>query len=398
MLIGIVGKPNTGKSTFFKAATLSEVEIANYPFVTIKPNEGVGFIKTECPETFFNVKCEPQHGYCLDSNRFVPIKLLDVAGLVPDAHKGKGIGNQFLNDLSGADVLIHIIDASGSTNESGEPVAEGSYDPVADVRFLEDEIDMWLFGLILKNWDKFTTKTSLENLPVSEAISEYFSGLKVSQQIVKTVIKKLNLSSNLNKWNKEQIKAFATELRIFSKPIIIAANKSDTPVSERNIKRLKNKFKNYKVIPCSSESELALKEAAKHGLIKYIPGDKDFKEIKKDKLSDRQNKALKFISDNVLCKFGSTGVQNCLNTAVSDILKYSIVYPVPKANLKDARGNVLPDAFLLPPESTALDLAYSVHTDIGKGFIRAVDIRTKRTIGKEHKLKDGDVVEIISNN
>src|SRR3989338_5626200 len=139
MLIGVVGKANVGKSTFFKAATLAEVEIANYPFATIKPNHGTGYVRVDCAEKFFNVKCNPRFGYCIEGIRFVPVDMLDVAGLVPGAHEGKGMGNQFLDDLRQADALIHVVDVAGTTNEKGEPITPGSYDPADDIKFLEEE-------------------------------------------------------------------------------------------------------------------------------------------------------------------------------------------------------------------------------------------------------------------
>ena len=138
MIVGLVGKPSAGKSTFFKAATLAEVEIANYPFTTIEKNEGVGFVKVDCADKEFNVQCNPRFGYCLDHKRFVPIQIIDVAGLVPGAHEGKGRGNQFLDDLRQADVLIHVVDISGSIDENGRPVDRGSYDPANDVIFLDN--------------------------------------------------------------------------------------------------------------------------------------------------------------------------------------------------------------------------------------------------------------------
>ncbi len=383
MLIGIVGKPNCGKSTFFKAATLAEAEIANYPFTTIKANEGAGFIRTTCAEKFFKVKCNPQQGECIDGQRFVPVKLIDVAGLVPEAHKGKGLGNKFLNDLSTADVLIHVVDVSGSTNEKGELVKPGSYDPANDIKFLEEEIDLWFAGLLTKTWRKLITSVTAQKKPFDRAVAEQFSGLKIDLYMVKKALK--NSPSKLPEdWKADEINKFASELRKAAKPIIIAANKADVSTA----KALKG------ATPCSAESELALKEAAKKGLINYIPGDSEFKILKADKLNEKQKKALEFIK-RVLKKYGSAGVQNCLNKA-ADVLKLITVYSVPSASLKDARGNILPDAYLLKEGATPLDLAFAVHTDIGKKFIRAVDIKTRRTIGKEHQLKDGDVIEIIS--
>jgi len=396
MLIGIVGKPSTGKSTFFKAATLAEVETAPYPFTTIKANEAVGYVRTKCAEISFGTKCNPREGFCIKGNRFVPVKLLDVAGLVPGAHKGLGLGNKFLDDLRQARCLVHVIDASGSTNEKGDPVAPGSYDPLNDVKFLEEEIDMWFFNILNKNWNKFLNQSKLTGKQIDKAIAEQFSGLGVDLNIIKKTLQKLNLKhEQANQWSSEDLKAFTTEMRKLSKPMIIAANKMDLIPSKENIKRLKETFPDYKIIPCSAESEVALREAAKKNLIEYIPGDSDFKILQPDKLSPDQSKALNFIK-KLLSEWGNTGVQQCLNTVVYDFLKYITVFPGGVNNLKDSQGRVLPDSFLLPPNSTALDFAYRLHSDFGDNFIRAIDVKTKKTIGKEHILQEGDVIEIVA--
>ena len=152
MLIGFVGKPSSGKSTIFAAATLIDVARASYPFTTIEPNRGMGFVRVECVDKEFNVQCNPRSGFCVNHTRFVPVELLDVAGLVPGAHEGKGLGNKFLDDLRQADVLIHVVDASGSTNEKGEAVESGSHDPSKDVKFLEEELELWMLGILENNW------------------------------------------------------------------------------------------------------------------------------------------------------------------------------------------------------------------------------------------------------
>ena len=393
MLIGIVGKPSTGKSTFFKASTLAEIEISSRPFTTIKPNHAIGYVKVQCADKNFNVKCNPRFGFCINSNRFVPVDLIDCAGLIEGSHEGKGLGLSFLNDLNQADALIHIIDVSGSTNEKGNIVKPLSYDPAKDVKFLEHELDMWYYSLIKKGWDKFSKTLEHDNQNIKRAIAKQLSGLRVTEDIVEIVIKKLKLVHHPKDWSDKDLKELSRELRILTKPMIIAANKIDILGSKLNLEKLQKEFPEYKIIPCSADSELALREAAKHKLIEYIPGENNFK-IVSDKLTNEQKKALEYIKTNVLDVYGSTGVQNILDYAVFDMLKYFPVFPGGVNKLEDKDGNVIPDCFLMPENTTALDFAFRLHTDIGKNFIKAIDVKTKRVIGKEHKLKSGDVVEI----
>lgn len=396
MLVGVVGKANVGKSTLFKALTLAEVEIANYPFTTIEKNEGVGFVKIKCAENEFNIKCKPKFGYCVKGWRFAPIKIIDVAGLVPGAHMGKGRGNQFLDDLREADALIHVVDASGSSNESGEPVEPGSYDPLNDIRFLEEEIDMWFMGILKKNWEKFARQVKQEGKQLVSEIAEQFAGLKINEEIVGKAVKKLDLPvADATAWGDEELKKFAAEIRRESKPMIIAANKIDVNGAEENIKRMTKEFPDKIIVACSAESELALKEATKHKLIDYIPGEGSFEILGHKNLNEKQKAALQFVS-KILDKFGSTGVQKVIDDAVFKLLKYIAVYPVPNAKLEDKDGNKLPDCFLVPEGCTAIDFAFKVHTDIGKNFIKAVDLKTKKVIGKESVLNNNDVVEIVT--
>ena len=396
MLVGVVGKANVGKSTFFKSATLAEVEIANYPFVTIKANEGVGFVKVDCADKEFNVKCQPKHGYCLNNRRFVPVQLLDVAGLVPEAHEGKGMGNQFLDDLRQADVLIHILDISGSTNEKGEPVEPGSYNPADDIKFLEIELDMWHLRLIKKGWDLFVKTTTQDKEQLHKALAKHLTGLGVTEEMIGDLLKKLDLSQSIAEWDDETLKKIATELRKITKPMIIACNKIDVPGAAENFTKLENEFPDHMLIACSAESELALKEAAKHDLIDYIPGESDFKVKDENKLNDKQKQALEFVKNNILGKFGTTGVQEVLDKAVFELLNCIAVFPVANSKLTDKDNNILPDCFLVPENITALDFAFKIHTDIGSNFIKAIDLKTKQAVGKEHQLKNLDVIEIVT--
>jgi ribosome-binding ATPase YchF (GTP1/OBG family) len=393
MLIGLVGKPSVGKSTFFKASTLAEVEIASYPFTTIKANHGVGYVKVECIDKEFKAKCNPSHGFCINSQRFVPIDLMDVAGLVKGASEGKGLGNQFLDDLRGADVFIHIVDASGTTDAEGKQTE--NYNPLNDIELLEDELNKWFCNILMKAWKGFARKAEIEHSKFSEAVVKQFSGLKVKEEQVKDVLMRINLPEKASTWNDEQLMKFASELRKESKPMIIAANKVDMKNGEENYKNIKEKFKEYLVIPCSADSELALRQAAKAGLIEYIPGERDFNIIKE--LSEKQKEALEKIKQNVLNRFEyGTGVQEVLNKAVFDFLKYIAIFPASANKLGDSKGNILPDCFLMPPGTTALDFAYYLHTDFGKNFIKAIDARSKMAWGKDHKLKHRDGLEIIT--
>jgi len=391
MLLGLVGCPSAGKSTFFKAATLAEVEIASYPFTTIKANHGIGYVKIECIDKEFNVNCNPSHGFCINHHRFVPVELMDVAGLVPGASEGKGLGNQFLDDLRQADVFVHIVDVSGTLDIEGKPTE--NHDVSKDVEFLEDELNKWFYNILMKVWRSFARKAEIEDMKFSEAVAHQFSGLKVKEDSVKTVLLKLDLPKKASTWSEEQLKEFASALRKDSKPMIIAANKVDTANGKKNFEKLVKEFPDLMIVPCSADSELALREAAKAELIEYIPGDADF--VIKGEVSDKQKLALENIK-KVLKEYDGTGVQEVLNMAVFNLLKYIAVFPASANKLADSKGNILPDCFLLPEGSTALDFAFHLHTDFGNNFIKAIDAKTKRALGKSYELKHRDALEIVT--
>ncbi len=396
MIVGIIGKPNVGKSTFFNAATLQSVPMANYPFTTIKPNFGIAYITAKCVCKTLGVEDKPRNSYCIEGTRFIPIKMVDIAGLVKGASEGRGLGNKFLDDLRQADALIHVVDASGTTDQEGLLNSQSSFNPLKDIEFVEREFDLWLKQIVQKDWYRIVRSIESVRNKASKILAERFSGLGIKENSIITVAEQANLRlDRLEKWNEENILNFCSALREKSKPSIIAANKADLPSSRKNVEQIKSSGR--MTFPCAAEAELLLRRASEKNLIHYIPGSSIFKILNNRSLTLAQLQALDMVRDNVLRIWNSTGIQQTINSAYLDLLEGIIVYPVEDENkLSDKKGNVLPDAYVMKKGSTARDLACMVHSEIGKTFLYAVDVVTGNRLGANHVLEDSNVIKIVS--
>ncbi len=388
MLIGIVGAPNKGKSTLFSALTEMNVDIADYPFTTIEPNRGTTYVTTECVEKEKNAKCRPKNSRCVDGIRYIPISVIDVAGLVSGAHEGRGRGNQFLNDIASSDALILVADASGRTDSSGNPCS--SCNPVEDVMMVLSELAEWLASTIRKGMRQIARSQN-----PGEALATYLSGFKITRQHVDSALKNTQMQIPKEGLSDPNILTLAAELMKLSKPFVIAANKADVPGSAANIDKIKVEYGAQNVIACSAAAELALRKARTKGVIRYEDGASSF-ETNDGSASAEQLEALKAMSA-ILKRDNGTHIQEMLNRVVFDLLDSIVVYPVEDENKwADGNGNVLPDAVLLRNGSTTMDLAMAVHTEIAKKMLYAIDGRTHARLAKDHALKNNDVVKIVS--
>ena len=388
--IGLIGKANVGKSTFFSAATETTVASGNFPFTTIEPNVGVAYVQSDCACKHFDLKHE--NPLCVNGTRLIPVKLIDVAGLVPGAHEGKGLGNQFLDDARQAEILIHVVDIAGTTDIQGQPISVGSHDPLEDIEFVQDEFDQWFVDILKREWDKITREIDQKRAKLTDGIAKRFSGLGIKDYQVQSVLQKQGLiSRNPKEWNDSDIENFVKELRHNTKPMIIAANKADLCKDLDIIKKITDT-----VVPCSAETELLLRKATKAGMINYTSGDNGFKINAEKEIPIPQQKALDLVS-KIFSKIPSTGIQKILNSAIFDSLNLITVFPVEdESKFTNKEGVIFPDTKLLPQDSTAKDLASLIHADIAKGFLHAIDCKTKQRISGDQKLKHGDVIKIVS--
>lgn len=396
MLVGIVGKPNVGKSTFFASATLRNVPIADYPFTTIKPNVGMGYLRTKCVCKERGVKDNPKNSVCIDGVRLIPVKLVDVAGLVEGASVGRGLGNQFLDDLRQADALIHVVDASGSTDEEGRKVGSGTHDPGGDIEMVEKELDLWILGIVEKDWEKAARLAEQTGGNIAQHLASRLTGLAIDEETIEAALLHFKLKRDKpTTWSDGDLRMLVKWLREKTLPSLIAANKADLPTSKPSIEKLKSGDRT--VIACAAEAELLLRKAAEQGLIRYTPGSNSFDVLKGDGMNPAQSRALDLVHERVLRVWGGTGVQQAIDQAYFGLLKAIVVFPVEdESKLSDKNGNVLPDAHVMKGGSTALDLARRIHSELAESFLYAIDARSGKRLADDYGLKNGDIIKIVS--
>ncbi|MBI3023923.1 MAG: redox-regulated ATPase YchF [Thaumarchaeota archaeon] len=396
VLVGIVGKPNVGKSTFFASATLRSVPIADYPFTTIKPNVGMGYLRTKCVCKEMGVEDNPKNSVCIDGVRLIPVKLVDVAGLVEGASVGRGLGNQFLDDLRQADALIHVVDASGSTDDEGRKVGPGTHDPSGDIEMVEKELDLWILGIVEKDWEKAARIAEQTGGNIVQHLASRLTGLAIDEETIEAALLHFKLKREKpTAWSDGDLRTLVKWLREKTLPSLIAANKADLPTSKPNIEKLKSGERT--VIPCASEAELLLRKAAEQGLIRYTPGSNSFDVLKRDGMTPAQSRALDLVHERVLRVWGDTGVQQAIDQAYFGLLKAIVVFPVEdESKLSDKNGKVLPDAHVMKGGTTALDLARRIHSELAESFLYAIDGRSGKRLADDYGLKNGDIIKIVS--
>ena len=395
--IGLIGKTNTGKTTFFNSSTLSSDEISTYPFTTKKSSISIGHAITLCVHPEFNVEDNPINSKCKDGWRYIPIELIDLPGLIKDAWKGKGLGNQFLSIASQSDALLHIVDASGGIDSSGRITEVGTGDPVSDFADIEEELNMWYQKILEGNRDKLQKMVESDNDQIN-ALTELYQGMGVKKIHVKETLKTTKLEDkNIENYDINDSKKFATQLRRISKPTLIVANKIDIKGAAKNFQRLRERYNDMIVVPASADSELSLRRAEQKELIKYSPGSEQFDILRADDLNEKQKNALNFIQSDIMGEYMRTGVQFAINITVFKLLKMNSIYPVAiPENLSDKKGRILPDLILLKDGSTVIDLAKEIHSDLIKGLLYAKDLRYNLRVPTNYQLRDRDVISLVS--
>jgi len=398
--IALIGKTNAGKTTIFNTVTGRNEPIGNYMFTTQNPVSGTTYVTSPCVHKEFGVIDNPINSKCIEGWRYIPIEITDLPGLIKGASYGKGLGTRFLSEAMKADAFIHVIDASGSIDEDGRIAEPGTGDPFRDYQEIEGEIVQWYKNLLENNLDKIlkkieTTKNEQEAINI---VYETLAGVKITKFHVIQALEDMGISVyEFRSMTDEKLWRLAALLRDISKPTLIVANKMDIPAADSGFKYLKDKIKDKIIVPVSANLELLLKRAEQKGTVRYNPAEENFLVIDSSNLTKDEKKAIDFFNKFLIREMMRAGTQFALNVAVFKLLRMNVVYPVadPK-KLSDKKGNVLPDAYLVPDGSTVKDLAEIIHSELAVGLLYAIDIRTGLRLPPTYRIKDRDVLHLVS--
>lgn len=327
-------------------------------------------------------RCRPNYGSCVNGKRSVPIELLDVAGLVPGAHEGKGLGNKFLDDLRHADALIHVVDVSGTTDAEGK--ATRGYDPSVDIEWLRGEIVRWIQGNLMEKWGSIKRRHVAVKASAVDTLQAQFSGYGSTSALVARVLDKLQLKEPLEEWSNETILKVVNAFTDEKFPTVLALNKIDHPDADRNIAKIAKQQPADRIVLCSAISEVFLRKLAKQGYIKYKEGS-EYLDTREDlieqgdpdggglkEMDDKLKQRIENLKDMVLYRFGSTGVVQVL-TRAAELLGLVPVFPVKNIHTygSGASGStaVFRDCVLVKKGSTVADVARKIMGDAPIAFI-----------------------------
>lgn len=327
-------------------------------------------------------KCKPNYGSCLNGKRSVPIELLDVAGLVPGAHEGKGLGNKFLDDLRHADALIHVVDVSGTTDAEGK--ATRGYDPSVDIEWLRGEIVRWIQGNLMEKWGSIKRRHVAVKATAVDTLQAQFSGYGSTSNIVARCLDRLQLKQPLEEWSDETIVKVVNAFTDEKFPTILALNKIDHPDADRNIAKIAKQQPPDSIVLCSAISEVFLRRLAKQGYIKYKEGA-EYLDTREDlieqgdpdggglkEMDDKLSQRIENLKDMVLYRFGSTGVVQVL-TRAAELLGLVPVFPVKNIHTYGSgisgSSAVFRDCVLVKKNSTVADVARKVMGDAPIAFV-----------------------------
>ncbi|WBW75333.1 Obg-like protein ATPase, OLA1-like protein [Schizosaccharomyces osmophilus] len=367
ILIGFVGKPSSGKSTMLNALTDATAKTGNFPFTTIEPNRAIGYAQVDCACSRFGLEgqCRPIYGGCKKGKRAIPIQLLDVAGLIPGAHTGKGLGNKFLDDLRHANALVHVVDVSGTTDSEGK--ACRGYDPSVDIEWLYNEMTAWIGTNLKEKWPNTRRRHIASKANPVHTLQNQFSGYGSNPATTARVLDSLHLNVPLESWDEATLDRIVSRFVDIKFPTVIALNKIDHPDADANISKIARREDPKRLVLASAVSEVFLRRLAKQGFVKYEEGSEfvdtidEFPDSELKPLSESLRTKITDIQDMVLFRHGSTGVCNVLARAI-ELLELIPVYSVKNIHnfANNPNDGIFKDCVLVRQGTTAGQVAQIV--------------------------------------